>query len=258
MILLVNDDGIDAPGLRALYHALRKHSKRPVLAVAPSTERSGQSHAITIDRGLVVTPRADGDFFGFAVDGTPTDCTKLALAVLCSEEPDIVVSGINDGPNVGRSLFYSGTVGAALEAAVLGYPAVAVSKNKGGEGFSDAAEFAAKWVMQLMGQKHLRGQVINLNLPATAATTWKEPRIAAHGHSGFKETYQPVRDNKERIIWRLHGEWIANADDTISDATLLSANHPVFTHLQPDLNGGDNKSGSSPLTQFLQKKGVLL
>lgn len=251
MILLVNDDGIDAPGLRALYHALRKKTKRPILAVAPSTERSGQSHAITIDRGLVVTPRSEDGFFGFAVDGTPTDCTKLALAVLCHEEPELVVSGINDGPNVGRSLFYSGTVGAALEAAVLGHPAMAISRNKGGEGFEDAAEFAATWAVKLLGHPELRGQVVNLNLPSIPVASWKNPVLAPHGHSGFKETYQPLRDSKDRIIWRLHGEWIAKADGELSDATLLSAGHPVFTHLRPDLNGGDG-----PLSLLLKKKGI--
>ena len=251
MILLVNDDGIDAPGLRALYHALRKHTKRAVLAVAPSSERSGQSHAITIDRGLLVTPRTEDNFFGFAIDGTPTDCAKLALEVLCQETPEIVVSGINDGPNVGRSLFYSGTVGAALEAAVLGHPAIAISRSKGGEGFGDAAEFAAKWVAKIIGLDALRGQVVNLNLPATAASTWKAPRLAPHGHSGFRETYQAQRDSKDRTIWRLHGEWIARPDGEMSDATLLSAGHPVFTHLRPNLNG---EPGA--LTTWLSKQGV--
>jgi 5'-nucleotidase len=221
------------------------------LAVAPSSERSGQSHAITIDRGLVVTPRTEDNFFGFAIDGTPTDCAKLALAVLCHEEPELIVSGINDGPNVGRSLFYSGTVGAALEAAVLGHPALAVSRNKGGLNFDDAADYAAKWAAKLLGIKELRGQVVNLNLPASTMSAWKEPRLALHGHSGFRETYQVQRDSKDRMVWRLHGEWIARPDGEISDATLLSAGHPVFTHLRPDLNGGE-----SPLTQALIKRGV--
>jgi hypothetical protein len=75
--------------------------------------------------------------------------------------------------------------------------------------------------------------------------------LAPHGHSGFKETYQPLRDPKDRIIWRLHGEWVAKADGELSDATLLSAGHPVFTHLRPDLNGGDG-----PLSILLKKRGV--
>ena len=236
MILLINDDGISAPGLRALYRAIRRQCNRPVLAVAPATERSGLSHAITLDRHLSISSRLDGGFFGFAVDGTPTDCTKIALNVLCHEPPELVVSGINDGPNVGRSLFYSGTVGAAMEAAVMGFPAVAVSRNKGGEGFDDAAEFAAGWIKRLLGKPDLHGHVLNINLPAGPASTWGEPRLAQHGHSGFKETYQPVRDAKERIAWRLHGEWVATTPSDRCDASLLNAGHPVLTMLAPSLN----------------------
>ncbi len=236
MILLINDDGIAAPGLRALYRALRRHCRQPVLAVAPTSQRSGQAHAITLDRGLAVAPRHEDGFFGFAVDGTPTDCVKLALSVLCHEEPELVVSGINDGPNVGRSLFYSGTVGAALEAAVLGFPALAVSRGKGGEGFEDAAEFAAGWAKRMLGKTAFRGQVLNLNLPASPASTWREQRVIDHGHSGFRETYQPARDNKERITWRLHGEWVGEHAGDACDASLLSAGHPVLTVLAPFLN----------------------
>jgi 5'-nucleotidase len=236
MILLINDDGIDAPGLRALYRALRKHTGKQVLAVAPTHERSGQSHAITIDRGLAVTARNEDGFFGFSVDGTPTDCAKLALSVLCHRDPDLVVSGINDGPNVGRSIFYSGTVGAALEAAVLGFPALAVSRDRGGEGFEDAADFAAQWAARLLGRDDFRNQVVNLNLPGGAASSWKEPRLVDHGHSGFRETYQPQRDGKDRVLWRLHGEWVAKPDGEPTDATLLSAGHPTFTVLAPNLN----------------------
>ena len=118
-------------------------------------------------------------------------------------------------------------------------------------GFGDAAEFAAKWVAKIIGLDALRGQVVNLNLPATAASTWKAPRLAPHGHSGFRETYQAQRDSKDRTIWRLHGEWIARPDGEMSDATLLSAGHPVFTHLRPNLNG---EPGA--LTTWLSKQGV--
>ncbi|MBA3939182.1 MAG: 5'/3'-nucleotidase SurE [Planctomycetes bacterium] len=236
MILLVNDDGIAAPGLRALYRALRRVTGIPVLAVAPLAERSGQGHAITLDRGLAVAHRLEEGFFGFSVDGTPVDCAKLALVALCPEPPDLVVSGINDGPNVGRSLFYSGTVGAAMEAAVLGLPALAVSRAKGGESFDDAAEFAAQWAKRLLGKADLRGQVVNLNVPAGPLGTWKEARVTHHGQAGFTETYQPQRDAKDRVVWRLHGEWTAT-DGGACDAHTLHAGHPVVTVLSPDLNG---------------------
>jgi len=239
VILLVNDDGIDAPGLRALYHALRAATNEAVLAVAPHVERSGQSQAITLDRGLAVTARHDRGFFGLAVDGTPADCTKLALTVLCPEAPRLVVSGINDGPNTGRSILYSGTLGAALEAAVEGHAALAVSREKGGGGFAEAAEFAAGWARRLLGRKEYRGQVVNLNLPSRPKAQWKDAVIAAHGRSGFDETYRATRDAKDRITWRIHGEWRIKEGDGRSDAAQLTAGHPVLSLLRPDLNAPD-------------------
>jgi 5'-nucleotidase len=236
MILLVNDDGIDAPGLRALYAALRKRVGRPVLAVAPLHERSGQAHAITLDRGLAVVARHEPGFFGFTVDGTPTDCLKLALTTLMPEPPELVVSGVNDGPNVGRSIFYSGTLGAAIEAAVEGHAALAVSRVRGEGGFADAAECAAGWAARMLGRGDFRRQVVNLNLPATPMAQWRETRIAAHGHAGFHETYRPQRDAKDRVVWKLHGRWTAKAGADHSDASLLTAGHPVLTLLRPDLN----------------------
>ncbi|MBA2481797.1 MAG: 5'/3'-nucleotidase SurE [Planctomycetes bacterium] len=249
MILLINDDGIDAPGLRALYRELRAVFSQPVLAVAPQHERSGQSHAITLHRGLTVTPRHDHGFFGFAIDGTPVDCTKLALTTLCGEIPELVISGINDGPNVGRSIFYSGTLGAALEAAVEGCVAMAVSRERGGMQFDDAARFAASWAKRIAGKAEFRGQVLNVNVPAAPASAWLAPRSAPHGHSGFQESYKPTRETKDRVGWRLHGEWVAKAGADETDASLLSAGHPVLTMLQPNFNAPEKS-----LLQLLEGK----
>lgn len=237
MILLVNDDGIDHPGLRAIYAALRARLKQPLLAVVPTQQRSGQSHAITLDRGLTVTSRHEDNFFAFAVDGTPTDCVKMALTTLMPEAPALVVSGINDGPNVGRSLFYSGTVGAALEAAVEGFPALAVNRDHGTGGFEDAAHLAAEVAERLLGRADLKGRLVNLNIPAGPRSSWKELRVAEHGHSGFKEGYRPMRDGRDHVTWRLHGDWVAAGGEGDSDAHLLTRGHPVLTLLEPDLNG---------------------
>ena len=236
MILLINDDGIDHPGMRALYAALRAHTGEPVLAVLPSAQRSGMSHAITLDRGLSITPRLEDGFFAFAVDGTPTDCTKVGLTVLAAEPPKLVVSGINDGPNCGRSILYSGTVGAAMEAAVEGHAALAVSRDLGGQQWTDAAEYAARIAAVLLGRDEYRGHVVNLNLPATAAAAWHPPRVCPHGRAGFTERYRPRRDAKDRITWHLHGEWTALAGQGDSDAHLLAAGHPTLSVLAPDLN----------------------
>ncbi len=239
MILLLNDDGIASPGLRSLYRALRQHTRQAVLTVAPANERSGMSHAITIDRSLTAAARHEPGFFGFAVDGTPTDCAKLALDRLCNEPPRLVVSGINDGPNAGRSVFYSGTLGAAMEAAVAGHVGFAVSRRRGWATQDDAAEFAARWAARLLHTPDLAGCVVNLNLPATAASTWLAPRVAKHGLGGFHERYRPVREGG-RTVWALHGAWVDTGSD--DDVGLLSAGHPVFSLFRPDFNALDASS----------------
>ncbi|MFM2090281.1 MAG: 5/3-nucleotidase SurE [Planctomycetota bacterium] len=234
MILLVNDDGVDAPGLRALYAALRTAGLGPVLAVAPAQERSGQSHAITIGRPLRVEPRHEAGFFAFAVDGTPADCVKVALDGLCPRPPDLVVSGVNDGPNAGRSIFYSGTLGAAMEAVVLGRTALAVSRARGEGGFAPAAAAAAGWAARLLAARP-GPLLVNLNLPAGPASAWREPRLCRHGLGGFREGYIAARDRDGRPGWLLNGTWEPGAADL--DAALLSQGHPTATLLRPDLNG---------------------
>ncbi len=250
MILLTNDDGIDAPGFRALYRALRRDTGHAVLAVAPLHERSGMGHAISVDRALTVSCRSEPGFFGFVIDGTPTDCTKLALDRLCPMAPELVVSGINRGPNVGRSVFYSGTLGAAMEAAVLGFAALAVSRQVEAQTVEDGASFAAGWAKQLLGRKEFAGKLVNLNIPGPASPSWREPVVRSHGTGGYRESYRQVRDHDSsheldqgasvsggESRWRLHGEWIAGeADD---DAAALTRGHPVLSLLGPDFNVPD-------------------
>lgn len=234
MILLVNDDGIDAPGYRALYHALRRVTGCAVLAVAPTVQRSGASHAITIDRPLAAEFRHQDGFAGFAVDGTPADCAKLALDAICPRPPRLVVSGINDGPNAGRSILYSGTVGAAMEAAVAGLPALAVSRMLGWASPADGAAYAADFARRMLEQGGFAGRVVNLNLPAEPAARWKPLRIAAHALGGFREHYRPLPGRDGAPAWRLAGDW--QGGESGSDTAWLSAGHPVATLLQPLLN----------------------
>jgi 5'-nucleotidase len=234
VILLVNDDGIDAPGLRTLFHALRSATRLPVLAVAPLSERSGQSQAITLRQALTVGERLDGDFYGLPVDGTPADCVKLALDRLLPAPPRLVVSGINDGPNVGRSIFYSGTCGAANEAAIAGHTALAVSRMRGPGGFADAAACAAGIAARLLDAPGLAGRVVNLNLPAGPASAWRPLRRVRHGLGGFHERYASGPTGAYDLV----GDWVTEPADgpEADDAALLSAGHPVVSVLRPDLN----------------------
>ena len=164
-ILLSNDDGILAPGLAALREELAKLGE--VHVVAPESPQSAAAHGITV--GGPVTVRAvhvQSEFFGHAVAGRPADCVKLALMELLRNKPDLVVSGINDGANVGNNVLYSGTVAAAAEGALMGLPAIAVSVRQGVEmNFRRAAQLALPIIRQLLAGGLKGGELINLNLP---------------------------------------------------------------------------------------------
>ena len=144
-ILLTNDDGIYAPGLWALYTALA--ADHDVSVIAPDRERSAVGHGITLNEPLRLTwVEVNGACSGYAVTGTPVDCVKLGLAEILKDRPDMVISGINAGANVGMDINYSGTVSAAREAAVFGIPAIAVSVQHGGDTSSEAS---ARFVVTL-------------------------------------------------------------------------------------------------------------
>ncbi|HVN69165.1 MAG TPA: 5'/3'-nucleotidase SurE [Candidatus Binatia bacterium] len=167
-ILITNDDGIDSPGITALVDALG--SEHDVVVVAPSGNRSGVSHAITADEAITIERRLDGPVPAYACSGTPADCVFLGSTEL-AERPELVVSGINHGPNLADDVNYSGTVAGAVEASLLGIPALAVSLASD---FDDPAgrrhwESAAEIVRRCIGQgfEHLRDAACywNLNVP---------------------------------------------------------------------------------------------
>ena len=119
-ILITNDDGIFAPGIRALWEAMSEIGD--VTVVAPNTEQSAVGHAITISDPLRVVPvKRSGGFEGFSVSGTPADCAKIAIKSILMQKPDLVISGINSGANIGTNIIYSGTVSAATEGTMLGF-----------------------------------------------------------------------------------------------------------------------------------------
>jgi 5'-nucleotidase len=216
LVLLTNDDGVQAEGLLALYDRLA--AEHEVYVVAPDRERSGSSHAITVFQPLMVhrthiggpsSPR--GGTEAWAVVGTPADCVKLAVFGLLPRRPDLVISGINRGPNLGSDVFYSGTVSAAIEAVILGLPALAVSLAA----FNDldyrfAGQVSAYLAERLMGEGLPRGTLLNVNVPAIDPTgiagirvtrlsghEWQdtfEERRDPRGHSYFWLTATPLRD----------------------------------------------------------------
>src|SRR5580704_13539477 len=177
-VLLTNDDGIEADGLQALRRALVQVPGVRLVTIAPDGNRSAMARSITTRRPLWVeeVTFADGSV-GYATDGTPVDCVRLARLGLVEDfEVELVVSGINHGANLGDDITYSGTVAAALEGVVLGLPAIAVSQQSlarsldyrfdGGFGFETAARFVARWVERIDELSLPARTLVNVNVPA--------------------------------------------------------------------------------------------
>jgi 5'-nucleotidase len=160
-ILLSNDDGYFAPGLAALAEALADLGE--ITVVAPERDYSGASNSLTLDRPLRVRRAANGFFH---VNGTPTDCVHMAVTGLLDTAPDMVVSGVNHGANMGDDTLYSGTVAAATEGFLLGIPAIAVSLvRESGDHFATAARVARELVQQMQAQPLAEPTLLNVNVP---------------------------------------------------------------------------------------------
>jgi 5'-nucleotidase len=160
-ILLSNDDGYFAPGLAVLAETLAAVAE--VTVVAPERDRSGASNSLTLDRPLTLHQAPNGFYY---VNGTPTDCVHLAVTGLLSSPPDMVISGINHGANMGDDTIYSGTVAAATEGFLLGLPAIAVSlAGRGGGHFATAARVVAELVRQHHRQPLAQPSLLNINVP---------------------------------------------------------------------------------------------
>lgn len=205
-ILLTNDDGFDAPGLQKLYTILKE--KFQLLIVAPIEEMSGIGHGITMFKEIVVNKRGcNGEFYGYAVKGTPVDCVKLALSELLPWKPDLIISGINAGQNTGTNILYSGTVGAAIEGYLYGIPSLAVSlATKINPDFS----FACRFVFNLLENYHfffseIKG-VININIPPLPFQQIKGICLTRQGsYRIFDSYYWEENSPVGEMIFRLNG-----------------------------------------------------
>jgi 5'-nucleotidase len=185
-ILLSNDDGYFSAGLAALRAQLEELGT--VTVVAPDRNRSGASNSLTLDQSLRAEEVAPNTW---SVNGTPTDCVHLAITGLLEQEPDMVVSGINHGANLGDDVLYSGTVAAAMEGRSLGLPAVAVSLVlSGGEHFDAAAALARRMIEPLLGARPLPGKtILNINIPDLALADVRGLRAT---RLGFRHKAEPA------------------------------------------------------------------
>jgi 5'-nucleotidase len=231
-IMVTNDDGIHAPGIRALAEALQ--ALGTVTVVAPDRERSAVGHSLTLHSPLRVFELHKG---WFAIDGTPTDCVNMAIHSLLPVKPDLVVSGINHGPNLGDDVTYSGTVAAAMEANLMGIPAIAVSLAtfNHSDNFTDAGQIALKVARQVVANGLPNDTFLNVNIPDCRLAEMRSPLITRQGKRSFVGTIINKTDPRGRKYFWIGSEEPDFNDDPGTDFHAINRQHVSITPLHLDL-----------------------
>ena len=230
-VLISNDDGIFAPGIAALVKAFAK-AGHEVLVCAPDSQRSAASHSLSIVRPISVRETAlDGATKAWAIGGTPADCVKLGLTVLCPEA-EAVISGVNRGYNVGTDILYSGTVAAAMEGAICGRPALAVSQHERREEYEHAAELAVGVFESMMKKPPAPLSVLNLNYPEEGKAKGLVPAVMEQLH--YDEEYVPGVGEAGEITYTLMGK-VRNDIRQSDDYAKLCQGYATLTVLHEDM-----------------------
>jgi 5'-nucleotidase len=255
-VLLTNDDGIEAAGLQALRTALLGVEGLELAVIAPDGNRSAMARSITTRRPLWVQEVEFGDGgVGYATDGTPVDCVRLAnLGLIEGFETDLVVSGINHGSNLGDDITYSGTVAAALEAIVLGLPGIAVSQQssaleldfKVGDAFEFdvAAAFTARLVAELERTPLPDGTLLNVNVPGSAPTGVEVARL---GKRVYQDELSLVEEAGGRRRYRIYGDASRESGESGTDLAAVARGRIAVTPVHFDLT---DREGMSALERY--------
>jgi 5'-nucleotidase len=251
-VLLTNDDGIEAAGLQALRKALLQLPEIELAVIAPDGNRSAMARSITTRRPLWVQEVDFGDgTVGYATDGTPVDCVRLArLGLIEGFEAELVVSGINHGANLGDDITYSGTVAAALEAIVLGLPGIAVSQQSHaleldfvtGEGFEFgvAAAFTARLVAELENVPLPEGTLLNINVPGSSPDGVDVARL---GKRVYRDELALVDEGAGgRRLYRIYGDASHEADERGTDVSVVAEGRIAVTPIHFDLTDHEGLS----------------
>lgn len=237
-ILLTNDDGVYAPGLRALRTELQKLGE--VTVVAPAAEQSAVGHSITLLTPLLVQEVLDEHDapMGWAVEGRPADCVKLALLELLAEPPDLIVSGLNAGSNAGINVLYSGTVAAAIEGAFFHCTSIAVSleylKPKPLD-FHRAANLARLVIDQIVERRPPRGSLFNVNIPSFDRGPIRGIRTAPQNVVPYRETYDRRVDPRGRVYFWSNPGLTCHEPHPDTDVSLMREGYVIVTPLQFNL-----------------------
>lgn len=238
LILICNDDGINAPGIAALAAAM--DALGDIYVVAPATEQSAVGHAITVRDPVRAYPWAfpvpSGQVPAYAVAGTPADCVKLAVNQLLPRRPDLVVSGINRGPNTAVNVIYSGTVSAATEAAILGIDAIAFSLcNWEAQDYRAAAHYAQRIARTVLAYGLPPGILLNVNIPDLPLEAIKGIVITRQARSRWEESFAERRDPYNQPYYWLTGRFVNLDDGDDTDLKAVEQGYVSITPLEHDL-----------------------
>lgn len=239
-ILVSNDDGYQAPGIVALYEALKDIAD--VEVVAPEQNNSAKSNALTLHSPLHVTRAANGFRY---INGTPADCVHIALTGLLGYRPDLVVSGINNGANMGDDTIYSGTVGAAMEGFLFGVPAIAFSQVDKGWGHIDAAaQKAREMVLQMMDQNLIGNSpwLLNVNIPNLQLSDIKPMKICRLGKRHAAEAVITQESPRGETMYWIGGAGPVKDDADGTDFHATAQGHMAMTPLKVDLTDHETLS----------------
>ena len=235
-ILVSNDDGILAPGIQTLARTLA--TEHEVHVVAPDRERSATGHALTLHKPLRVEKVHIDDRIAssFAVNGTPSDCVKIAVGALMAEPPDLVLSGINRGPNLGTDVIYSGTVSAALEGTILGFPAAAISLATFSDIGYETAALHALDLARMLGLHRLPPKVLlNVNVPRQEHGPVPDVRVTRLGDRRYHDSFEPRIDPRGRTYYWLAGEVVENEEAPDTDVVAIREGLISITPIHHDL-----------------------
>lgn len=257
-ILISNDDGIMANGIRALTEALSVD--HDVYVVAPDRERSAAGHSLTLHTPLRVEELEPkyGAKRNWVTTGTPGDCVKIGLNAILGddEKPDLVISGINHGPNLGADILYSGTVSCAMEGAMLGYPSIAVSLaslNYDYESFILAANFINKFLPKIKEIDFPKKTILNINVPALSLDDIAGVAITKLGTRMFTDTYDKRVDPRGKVYYWMAGELIKYEENDDTDINAVRWNRISITPITFEMT---HKSIMPELEDAFCKNGV--
>lgn len=232
LILVTNDDGIEAAGIKLLADSLEGLGQ--IVVVAPDREQSAVSNALTIQRPIRVKEfRLNNKFEAYSVDGTPTDCIKLAYFSILNRKPDIVISGINHGLNTAVNVLYSGTVSGAIEGSLIGVPSIAIShqSHNHSKDLSAAGVIARKVAYYILNNNFDEKLILNINVPDISPELIKGTRITRLCKSEWLDKFEKRFDPWGNTYYWFSGEYIINEDDPNSDDNAINDGYISITPL---------------------------